>query len=130
MKRLFYFILALLIILVVPVSGFAASTDETIDPLAVYTYNSKIRQGDSMTAIISATSGYSSTTQLVATAQLQRKVNGVWKNFGNAVTMSGTGTSITASKNVTIFSGYEYRVKGTHSIGSQTKTSYSITLTF
>ena len=130
MKRLILCIMAIVMILAVPMTGFAASIDDSVEPLSVITANSKIIKTGSSSVKITASSGYDSTIELVATAQLQRKVNGSWQNYGSGVTNSTTGTSVTASKNVTVVSGYEYRVKGSHRIGVQTKTTYSTTMSF
>ena len=93
--------------------------------MAVITVNASFTKSSSISGKIYATTKYDSTIELVATAQLQRKVDGVWRNVGSAVTNSTTGKSITATKTVAIAPGYEYRVKGIHRIGVQTQYSYS-----
>ena len=130
MKRLFCIIFALILVVTTPVSAFAAGNDNEVSPLSVITVKSSITRSSSITAKISATTQYDSTIELSAKAQLQWKIDGVWRNFGAAVTNTATSQSVTASTRITLTPGYEYRVKGIHRIGVQTKYSYSETMQF
>ena len=130
MKHFLCVILALTLVIAVPMSASAASLDEEVSPMAVITVKSSITKATETKAKISATSQYDSTISLTATAQLQWKYAGVWRDYGTAVTNSTTGQSITASKRINLTQGYEYRVKGTHRIGVQTYYSYSETMFF
>lgn len=130
MKRIFWFFVVIVLILAVPLTVFAASNDDLVEPTDVTPYKASISLYDTSTALISATTSNSTPKALVATAQLQRKVNGSWVNYGTSVTNSKIGTTVTATKRITIINGYSYRVKATHKVGTTTATTYSGSIAF
>ena len=133
MKRFLHLFIAILMILAVPMATHAAAPEEeAVQPYSVYNYSSQIYKYTPNLAEIYATSTYDSTIEVVATAQLQRydNDNACWVNYGTSVTNTKLATTVTASKPVSVASGYKYRVKGTHRIGVKTFTSYSTVLSF
>ncbi len=128
MKKITMMLIALVFCMSIPVVGMAAPMLDGGVPMTIADSAASPRAagGTSKISKVSATSvrisgSTISTADSKVSVQLQVLKGGSWKNYGSAVSSSGRGT-VTASKVVTVDSGYQYRAKSIHN-GSAT--SYS-----